>query len=47
VRIAERLGVYGDPFEEAMALLGQARLTDADQPRGRALVLLERLRVRA
>jgi tetratricopeptide (TPR) repeat protein len=44
-RVAARLRAYGDPYEEAMALLGQARLSGAEQPRERARVLLERLRV--
>jgi tetratricopeptide (TPR) repeat protein len=43
--VAERLRTNGDPYEEAMALLGQARLTGAEQPRERARVLLERLQV--
>jgi hypothetical protein len=46
-RVAERLHAYGDPYEEAMALLGQARLTHAEPPRERARVLLERLGVPA
>jgi class 3 adenylate cyclase len=44
--VAERLRTYGDPFEEAMALLGQARLTGAAEPQARARELLERLGVR-
>jgi tetratricopeptide (TPR) repeat protein len=44
-RVSERLRTYGDPYEEAMALLGQARLTGAEQPRERARALLERLQV--
>jgi hypothetical protein len=43
--LAARLGAYGDPYEEAMALLGQARLSGAEQPRERARELLERLQV--
>ena len=43
-RVAERLRTYGDPLEEANALLGHARVTGAEQPR--ALELFERLRVR-
>jgi class 3 adenylate cyclase/tetratricopeptide (TPR) repeat protein len=46
-RLAERQRAYGDPSEEAMALLGQARLTGAEEPRERARALFERLRVRA
>lgn len=44
-RVAERLRKYGDSFEEAMALLGQARLTGAEQPREKARAVLERLQV--
>jgi class 3 adenylate cyclase/tetratricopeptide (TPR) repeat protein len=38
--VAERLRTYGDPFEEAMALLGHARLTgdEGSQTRARALL---------
>jgi class 3 adenylate cyclase/tetratricopeptide (TPR) repeat protein len=43
--VAERLRTYGDPFEEANALLGHARLAGEEQPR--ALVLLARLGVHA
>jgi hypothetical protein len=43
--VAARLRVYGDPYEEAMALLGQARVSGAEQPRERARELLERLQV--
>jgi class 3 adenylate cyclase/tetratricopeptide (TPR) repeat protein len=43
--VADRLRAYGDPYEEAMALLGEARLTGAEQAWERARVLLERLRV--
>jgi tetratricopeptide (TPR) repeat protein len=46
-RIAERLHEYGDPYEEAMALLGQARLTGAEEPLGRARALLDGLGVPA
>ncbi|MGZ8611288.1 MAG: AAA family ATPase [Actinomycetota bacterium] len=42
-RVAERLRTYGDPYEEAVALLGHARLTGAEEPRERARALLERL----
>jgi hypothetical protein len=45
--VAERLGDYGDPFEQATALLGQARLTGASAPRERATTLLEGLGVRS
>jgi class 3 adenylate cyclase/tetratricopeptide (TPR) repeat protein len=44
-RVAERLRAYGDPFEEAQALLGRARLTGTDEPRRRARELLEGLQV--
>jgi class 3 adenylate cyclase/predicted ATPase len=44
-RIAERERTYGDPFEEAMALLGCARLTGTEQPRASADALLEHLGV--
>jgi hypothetical protein len=44
-RVAARERTYGDPFEEAMALLGNARLSGAEQPRARAHALLERLGV--
>jgi tetratricopeptide (TPR) repeat protein len=44
-RIAGRLRAYGDPYEEAEALLGHARLTGAEDSRARARVLLERLEV--
>jgi hypothetical protein len=46
-RVADRLRTYGDPYEEAMALLGQARLTFAERPRERAHAVLERLQVRS
>jgi class 3 adenylate cyclase/tetratricopeptide (TPR) repeat protein len=46
-RAAERLGEYGDPYEEAMALLGRARLTGADEPRAQAHALLDGLGVHA
>jgi class 3 adenylate cyclase/tetratricopeptide (TPR) repeat protein len=45
--VAERLHDYGDPFEQATALLGQARLTGAPAPRDRATALLEALGVRS
>jgi hypothetical protein len=44
-RVAERLRTYGDPFEEAMALLGHARLTGDEGSRMRARELLDRLGV--
>jgi hypothetical protein len=44
-KAAERLRDYGDPFEQATALLGQARLTGARAPRDRATTLLEGLGV--
>jgi len=44
-RVAERLRTYGDPFEEAMALLGHARLTGDEGSRKRARELLDRLGV--
>ena len=44
-KVAERLRDYGDPFEQAAALLGQARLTGAREPRERATTLLEGLGV--
>ena len=44
-KVAERLHDYGDPFEQATALLGQARLTGAREPRERATTLLEGLGV--
>jgi tetratricopeptide (TPR) repeat protein len=44
-RVAERLRIYGDPFEEAMALLGHARLTGDEGSRMRARELLDRLGV--
>jgi class 3 adenylate cyclase/tetratricopeptide (TPR) repeat protein len=44
-RSAERLHEYGDPFEEAMALLGQARATGAEEPGQQARAILERLGV--
>jgi len=43
--LAERLHGYGDPFEEAMALLGLARTADDAAARGRARAILERLGV--
>ena len=46
-KVAEQLRGYGDPFEEAMALLGEARLTGAREPRERATELLEALGVRS
>jgi hypothetical protein len=46
-RAAELLGEYGDPYEEAMALLGRARLTGADEPRAQAHALLDGLGVHA
>lgn len=42
-QVAERLRAYGDPFEEAMALLGHARLTGDEDSRTRAGELLDRL----
>ncbi len=42
-RLAERFRNYGDPFEEAMALLGQVRLTGAGDPLRRGRLLLEGL----
>jgi hypothetical protein len=42
-RVAGRLRTYGDPFEEAMALLGHARLTGDEGSRTRARDLLDRL----
>jgi class 3 adenylate cyclase/tetratricopeptide (TPR) repeat protein len=44
-RVAERLRTYGDPFEEAMALLGHARLTGDEGSRMLARELLDRLGV--
>ncbi len=44
--VAERLRDYGDPFEEAMALLGEARLAGARVPSERATALLDGLGVR-
>jgi hypothetical protein len=43
--LAERLQGYGDPFEEAMALLGLARTAGDAAARGRAHAILERLGV--
>jgi class 3 adenylate cyclase/tetratricopeptide (TPR) repeat protein len=43
--IAERFRIWGNPFEEAMALLGHARLTGVEDPPARARKLLERLGV--
>ncbi|HEY6101571.1 MAG TPA: hypothetical protein VIW03_19185, partial [Anaeromyxobacter sp.] len=43
--IAERFRIWGNPFEEAMALLGHARLAGVDGPPARARELLERLGV--
>jgi hypothetical protein len=46
-KVAEHLRGYGDPFEEATALLGEARLTGDRAPRERATTLLEALGVRS
>jgi class 3 adenylate cyclase/tetratricopeptide (TPR) repeat protein len=46
LRVAERLRAFGEPFEEAMALLGHARLTGSEVSRERARALLERLGIR-
>ncbi|HEX5951115.1 MAG TPA: adenylate/guanylate cyclase domain-containing protein [Actinomycetota bacterium] len=45
--VAEELGAFGDRFEEAMALLGHARLTGSEGSRTRAREILERLGVPA
>ncbi|HEU4529192.1 MAG TPA: adenylate/guanylate cyclase domain-containing protein [Actinomycetota bacterium] len=45
--VAEELGDFGDRFEEAMALLGHARLTGSEASRTRAREILERLGVPA
>ncbi len=44
-RLAERMRDYGDPYEEAMALLGVARTAGDEAARERARTLLERLGV--
>ena len=46
-RVAERLREYGEPFEEAMALLGRARCLGASGAPDRAVELLQGLGVRA
>jgi hypothetical protein len=46
-RVAERLREYGEPFEEAMALLGRARCSGASGAPDRAVQLLHGLGVRA
>jgi ATP/maltotriose-dependent transcriptional regulator MalT len=43
--VAERFRTYGDPFEEAMALLGRSRLAGDEGARERAEALLARLGV--
>jgi class 3 adenylate cyclase/tetratricopeptide (TPR) repeat protein len=43
--VAERLRTYGDPFEEAMALLGRARLAGDEDARSRGEALLAGLGV--
>ncbi|HET9724683.1 MAG TPA: adenylate/guanylate cyclase domain-containing protein [Actinomycetota bacterium] len=45
--VADRLRAFGDPFEEAMALLGHARVTGSEASRSRARELLQRLGVAA
>ena len=45
--VAEDLGAFGDRFEEAMALLGHARLTGSEGSRTRAREILEGLGVPA
>lgn len=44
-RVADQMRTYGDPFEEAMALLGHARLTGEETSRTHARDLLDRLGV--
>jgi hypothetical protein len=43
--VANRLRAFGDPYEEAMALLGHARLTGSEGSLVRARTLLEGLGV--
>lgn len=44
-RVAERLRAYGAPFDEAMMLLGHARIIGDEDSRKRARELLDRLGV--